>query len=177
MNQNGNLRARGLGPSSHILTKAVGETIRASWDVISIGDAGFAALDIFFPSLGTGFFGALTSIPAGLARTLTVSGVISTLVPGTTYNAEVRVTPAAPSSMANNAVHPFTLTISGVTQPPPKFAVGSRVRWIQANVVGTVTQTFFNPGSNEWNYFVVWDAGQAGNPADGWFQESVLVAA
>ena len=174
MSQNG-----GLVPTSHILTKAVGDTISASWEVINIGDAGLAALDIFFPSLGTGFFGALTSIPAGLARILTVSGVISTLVPGTTYNGEVRVTPAAPSSMANNGIHPFTLTISGGggTQPPAMFAVGDRVRWNVSgfSFIGTVQQTFWN--GTWWEDFVVFDPGQAGNPTDSWIRESLLVAA
>ena len=103
-----------LSPRSHILTKAVGDTITASWGVTNPGGvSAFAALDIFFPSLGTGFFGVLTSIPAGATVTLSVSGTITALTPGTTYNAEVRVTPAASATVAPGAVHPFTLTISG----------------------------------------------------------------
>ena len=100
-------------PSSHVLVKAVGNTITASWSVKNTGGvSAFGALDIFFLTPGTGFFGALTSIPAGATVTLSVSGVITTLLPGTTYNAEVRVRAAAPATVAPGGVHPFTLTIS-----------------------------------------------------------------
>ena len=110
-----------LSPHSHILTKAVGDTISASWDVMNTGGvSAFGALDILFPSLGIGFSGGLTNIPAGATVTLNVSGVITTLTPGTTYNAEVRAIAAEPATVAPGAVHPFTLIVSGT--PPSLYS-------------------------------------------------------
>ena len=113
-NRDGGLVANRRSPQAHVLTKAVGDTITASWRVTNTGGvSAFGALDIFFLTPGTGFFGALTNIPAGATVTLSVSGVITTLLPGTTYNAEVRVRAAAPATVAPGGVHPFTLNVVG----------------------------------------------------------------
>ena len=64
---------------------------------------------------------------------------------------------------------PVTLT------PTRLFAVGSRVRWVigSQSFLGSVTQV--GPwGDSGWQYVVVFDPGQAGNPASGWFWEFVL---
>ena len=116
-----------LAAGSHVLVKVVGNTISASWSVTNTGGvSAFGALDMVFTPVGTpfspasvGFFGALTSIPGGATVTLSVSGVITSLLPGTTYNAEVRVKAASPATVAPGGVHPFTLTISGSSGPVP----------------------------------------------------------
>ena len=112
-----------LSPQSHVLTREVGNTISATWSVTNTGGVrGFGALDMVFTPVGTpfgpasvGFFGALTSIAVGVTVTLTVSGAITTLLPGTTYNAELRVIAATPATVGPGGVHPFTLTISVAT--------------------------------------------------------------
>lgn len=104
---------RGLVAESHVLTKLVGDSISASWSVTNTG--GLAAtgfLDILFLVPGTAFTGPAVSIPPGATVTLEVSGVISTLVPGTTYASQVRVRAFAPATVAPGGVHDFTLTIS-----------------------------------------------------------------
>ena len=104
---------QGLVPSSHVLVKVVGQTISASWSVTNTGGVtGLGHLDIFFPSTGTGFFGGDVSIPAGGSATLSVAGVISSLVPGI-YAGEVEVRASAPATVAPGGKHPFTLTVSG----------------------------------------------------------------
>ena len=109
-----------LVAGSHVLVKAVGTTISATWSVTNTGGvSGLGALDMVFTPVGTpfspasvGFFGTLTSIPGGATVTLSVSGVITSLLPGTTYNAEVRIKAASPATVAPGGVHPFTVTIS-----------------------------------------------------------------
>mgnify|MGYP001582591557 CR=1 FL=1 len=102
----------GLSPRSHVLVKVVGDTINASWSVQNTGGVSAqGALDIVFPALGgIGFFGQLTSIPAGATVTLSVSGVITSLTPGT-HGAELRAIAAAPATMGPGGVHPFTVTV------------------------------------------------------------------
>ena len=100
-----------LHPQSHVLTKLVGDTISGSWSVKNTGGAGFGRLDIFFPSLNTGFVGTATAIAAGATVTLSVSGVITTLVPGNTYAAELQVRAFSPGIVAPGGVHAFTVTI------------------------------------------------------------------
>ena len=104
---------RGLVAGSHVLVKAVGGTITASWDVTNTGGAVSpgAWLDIFFPGTGTGFTGAAVGVPSGATVTLSVSGVITTLVPGN-YAAQVRVRALDQSTVAPGGTHDFTLTIS-----------------------------------------------------------------
>lgn len=103
---------RGLVPGSHVLVKAVGGTISASWLVTNTGGVfGLGFIEIFFPSVGTGFQGPGTDFPPGSAQTLNVSGVITTLAPGT-YAAQVRIRAFAPSTVAPGGTHDFTLTIS-----------------------------------------------------------------
>ena len=104
---------KGLVAESHVLVKAVGDTITASWSVTNTGGTtALGFLDIFFPAPGSAFLGDAVSIPPGATVTLTVSGVISTLVPGTTYDAQVRVRAFSPATVAPGGVHDFTLTIS-----------------------------------------------------------------
>ena len=102
-----------LHAGSHVLTKAVGGTISASWQVTNTGGVGALAvwLDIFFPGTGTGFTGAGVSVPSGATVTLSVSGVITTIAPGN-YAAQVRVRALDQSTVAPGGVHDFTLTIS-----------------------------------------------------------------
>lgn len=102
-----------LEAESHVLIKAVGSTITASWSVTNTGAVvAFGALDIVFPADGgIGFFGSLVSIPAGATVTLSVSGIFTALSVGT-HTAEVRVKAAAPATVAPGGVHPFTVTIT-----------------------------------------------------------------
>ena len=102
---------KGLVPGSHVLVKAVGTTISASWSVTNTGPAAGGSLDIFFPAFGTGFFGGLTPIGAGATVTLSVSGTITTLPPGT-HAAEVRVLGQLGATVAPGGIHPFTLTVT-----------------------------------------------------------------
>ena len=99
-------------PRSHVLTKAVGDTISASWSVTNTGGAVSpgAWLDIFFPGTGTGFIGASVAVPSGATVTLSVSGVITPIAPGN-YAAQVRVRALDQSTVAPGGVHDFTLTI------------------------------------------------------------------
>ena len=103
---------RGLVAESHVLVKAVGATISASWNVTNTGGAVApgAWLDIFFPGTGTGFTGAGVSVPSGATVTLSVSGVITPIAPGN-YAAQVRVRALDQSTVAPGGVHDFTLTI------------------------------------------------------------------
>ena len=103
---------RGLVPGSHVLTKAVGGTISASWLVTNTGGVrAFGGIEIFFPAFATGFFGPTTDFPPGSAQTLNVSGVITTLPVGT-HAAQVRIVALAPATVAPGGTHDFTLTVS-----------------------------------------------------------------
>ena len=119
-------------PSSHVLTKAVGDTISASWGVRNTGGvAGFGHLEFVFPSPGPGFYdvGPSISIPAGATVTLTISSLITIpLVAGQIYAGELRVEALAPATVGPGGVHPFTLNISPDI-PAPRFAVGDQVTW------------------------------------------------
>ena len=130
-----------ISPSSHVLVKVVGATISASWSVTNTGGVtGLGHLDIFFPSTGTGFFGGDVSIPAGAAVTLSVSGAITSLAPGT-YSGEVEVRASAPATVAAGGKHTFTLTISAGTTAP-KFSVGQQVTYPTNSTIkycGTIT--------------------------------------
>jgi hypothetical protein len=108
------LGARLLSPKSHVLVKAVGGTINASWAVTNTGGAdGFADLFMVFLVPGSFFTSTGSVIRPGATVTLTLSGVITTLVPGTTYAAELRIRQGTPSGTPIIvAVHPFMLTIS-----------------------------------------------------------------
>ena len=98
---------------SHVLTKVVGDTISASWDVTNTGEtAGLVLLDIFLPVLGTGWTGDTVSVAPGQTLKLTVSGVISTLVPGTSYAGQLRVRAFAPATVAPGGIHDFVVTIT-----------------------------------------------------------------
>jgi hypothetical protein len=109
---------RGLVAQSHVLTKAVGATITASWSVTNTGGvAAFGWLEIFFPGTGGTFLGTTVQIPAGATVTLSVSGVISAIAPGT-YAAQARVRAASPGTVAPGGIHDFTLIV-----PPTAGAV------------------------------------------------------
>ena len=114
-NRRGRLAASLRAPRAHALTKAVGDTITGSWSVTNTGGTpvlGF--LDILFPGPGTAFLGPTESIPGGATVTLTVSGVISALVPGNTYDAQLRIRALAPATVAPGGIHDFTLTITAL---------------------------------------------------------------
>ena len=101
-----------LHPQSHVLTKLVGDTISGSWSVKNTGGvSGFGRLDIIIPSLGTGWIGSLTAFAAGATITLSVSGVITTLVPGNTYTMELQIRAANPGIVAPGGIHTFSVTI------------------------------------------------------------------
>ena len=101
----------GLVAGSHVLVKAMGSTITASWDVTNTsGVSQVAKLDIVLIATGGGWFGTQVLIPAGAMVTLTVSGPITTLPTGT-HAAEVRVTPTPPAT-APGGIHPFTITVT-----------------------------------------------------------------
>lgn len=102
----------GLVARSHVLTKLVGDTISATWNVTNTGGGSAqGAIDIVFLPSGNGFFGNLVNIVPGQTILLSVSGVITALVPGTTYQAEVRIRAALPATVAPGGVHSFTVTI------------------------------------------------------------------
>ena len=102
----------GLVAGSHVLVKVVGGTISASWLVTNTsGVRGFGGIDIFFPAFGTGFFGPTSEFAPGASMTLNVSGVITTLPPGT-HAAQVRIVALAPATVAPGGTHDFTLTIN-----------------------------------------------------------------
>jgi len=106
-----------LVPASPLL-KAVGDTISASWDVTNNSAiVRYALLDIFFIAPETAFTGLPVSIPPGATVKLAVSGVITTLVPGTTYNSQVRIReiPSAPNTAIPGGVFSFVLTIKPAT--------------------------------------------------------------
>lgn len=102
----------GLLTRSHALVKAVGDTITARWDISNTGGTdGFAFLQMVFIQPGSSFTGSGLFIPAGATVTLTLSGVINTLVAGQTYQAELRARTTSPG-VVKDGIHPFSLTIS-----------------------------------------------------------------
>ena len=107
-----------LVPRSHVLVKALGDMINASWDVTNTGGVeGVGFIDIVIPALGTvGWTGPGQRIPPGATRTLTLSGQVSTLTPGS-YACQLRVRAASPSTVAPGGTHDFTITV------PPGSAV------------------------------------------------------
>ena len=101
----------GLVAESNVLVKRVGDSISASWQVTNTGGVtGLGFLEIFFPGTGTAFQGATSFIDPGATTTLTVTGNIGPIAPGT-YAAQVRVRALAPATVAPGGVHDFTLTI------------------------------------------------------------------
>ena len=103
-----------LVAGSHVLVKAVGNTITASWQVTNtggVGGWGDLIMEFINPP-GGAFLGDAQSIPPGGTVTLTLFGVITTLVPGTTYASRLRVRAFEPATVGPGGVHDFTVTIS-----------------------------------------------------------------
>lgn len=177
-NSRAHLSARLRSPRSHVLTKLQGETITGSWAINnSGGQSGEAFMELWIPSLDAGWFGLPIVVPAGGSATATVSGPVTAAAAIYTCEAHAKVWPSPLGGLTGvlpGGVHDFTLTISAAI-PASRFVVGSRVGWtpFTTQFIGTVTQTFW--AGDRWEYFVVWDPGQVGDPQDTWIQEELLV--
>lgn len=182
--QNGSAQ---LHPGSHVLTKAMGGTITASWDVRNNGTvAAFGFLEMGFSGTPGVFQGDAVQIPGGATATLFLSGVINTLVAGTTYAGQLQIRAFSPGTVGPGSTHNFTLTIS--TQALPKFAVGQHVKYLYTvistgplycfGVIQSVDGFFTSGTGSEWYYTVAWDAGNPCSSAGSTqIQESALEAA
>ena len=99
-------------PSSHVLTKVVGDVVFATWAVTNTGGVtaeGF--LELFFTITDPlPWVGTKVSIPPGATVTLDIGRTVPLMASGT-YAARVRVAATAPATVAPGGVHNFTLTI------------------------------------------------------------------
>lgn len=156
------------------LTKVQGQPVLVRWGVRNSGGS-----PAFFELYLTDRAGALRfvrtgplQVNAGADTPVSLAWQTGLLAPGT-YSITIAIDEVTSTGtfIRNLAAEDFSVTLT----PTRLFAVGSRVRWVigSQSFLGSVTQV--GPwGDSGWQYVVVFDPGQAGNPASGWFWEFVL---